>query len=210
MPFMKARDFIAPLLIALILFVFYGNLEPSLSMANKIAALTGIALFSLSFIAGPIAYFWPKLFEGMKQYRKPWGQMGLALILIHAAISLNGYYSRGLEKFLAMDSVKLMGVILATMSLLVFVLITWTSSDYWIKKLGFEKWKKLQMLGYVALLLGVMHFFLMEIKTGNLFSVRPLGQVIFYFSILVLAVKLVSMLYSEYYKPLKQKPKVKG
>ena len=56
------------------------------------------------------------------------------------------------------DIVKRKFITVGFAALLLLVPLAVTSTDGWVKRLGFRRWKRLHRLAYVAAVLGVVHF----------------------------------------------------
>ena len=181
-----------PLVLVLILWVFYGNFEISWSMANKIAALAGLALAAITFLLGPLARFWPNLFAKYITHRKYLGLFAFALIVLHAVLSIVFYYDLSLAKMLY-ENPKVLGFYAASVAFLIFLVMSVTSTQKACDMLGYRTWKMVQMCGYVALLLSLAHFYILETRGDRGFVVRPLGYAVFALGVLALAAKVVAV-----------------
>jgi len=188
----KAVHFL-PLAIILVLFVFYGNFEVSWGMANKIAALAGLALASITFLLGPLARFWPNLFARYISHRKYLGLFAFALIAAHAILSIVFYYGLSLEK-MVYENPKVLGFYAASAAFTIFLVMSLTSTQKACEILGYRTWKAVQMTGYLALALSLVHFYILETKGERGFSVRPLGYAVFALGVLALVAKAVAVL----------------
>jgi len=73
------------------------------------------------------------------------------------------------------DVVKRPFITVGFAALLLLLPLAVTSTDGWVRRLGFARWKALHRLAYVAALLGVVHF-LWRVKAGKqkpaIFAVR--------------------------------------
>ena len=186
-----------PILVVLILWAFYGSFEVSVSMANKIAALTALFLISLSLIIGPLSRFWPKIFAPYKQHRKFLGLAGFAFAIVHVSLSLNYVWTKNiLAAALSLSTFKSYGWYAGIAGFLVFLVVSLTSTKGAMLKFGYDKWKAIQMLSYIALVLVIMHFYIMEIKPDGVFRVKPLGMAIFWFAIGALGARVLVLLYN--------------
>lgn len=178
----------------LIKIVSVKDLQFTLRELNKIAALAGITLLSLAFLPGPLTKLFPKnrMFGGMLLLRKPLGIAGVVLILLHSIYSGIAFYELSWEKVAERGREIAIGS--GVLSLLIFVVIALFSTKKAVKKLGYEKWKALQRIGYVALLLGLIHFIVIETKAAG-FEVRPFGYFALAAATIVLLLKAIAMLY---------------
>lgn len=181
-----------PLALVLILFVFYGYFEVSWSMANKISALVGLALASITFLLGPLARFWPNVFARYIPQRKYLGLFAFALIVAHTAISIS-LYQLTIEKIFY-ESPKTLGFYAASVAFLIFLVMSATSTQKACDMLGYRTWKMVQMCGYLALVLSLAHFYILEDKPekGG-FVIRPLGYAVFALGVVALAAKVIAV-----------------
>lgn len=191
------KVWLLPVLAVLILWAFYGSFEVSLSMANKIAALTALFLICLSLVIGPLSRFWPDIFNRYKQHRKFLGVAGLAFAVAHVAISLTyAGVQKTLLSALSPLTLKTYGLYAGVAGFLIFLAMSITSTKSMMERLGYDRWKAIQMLGYVALALAIVHFYFMELKPDGVFRVRPLGLAIFWFAVGALLARFLVLLYN--------------
>lgn len=144
-------------------------------MFNKIAGLLSLTVLGSAFILGPLSYFFPVKFSSLKHYRRYLGISGKDI------------------NFMLFDPTNehRLGVYAGLTALGIFFLMTVTSNTKAVQLLGYKWWKVLQTIGYVALALNILHFFLMETEKGVFTIRRPLGKVIFVFGFVVLFFRLV-------------------
>lgn len=181
-----------PLALVLILWAFYGYFAVSWSMANKIAALAGLALASVTFLLGPLARFWPGVFAKYITHRKYLGLCAFALILVHTVLSIVFYYDLSVDKMLN-ENPKVLGFYAATAAFAIFLLMSVTSTQKACDMLGYKAWKAVQMTGYLALLLSLVHFYILETRGESGFSVRPLGYAVFALGVAALVAKVIAV-----------------
>ena len=156
-----------PVWLFLLLFFFYGYGETSPVMLNKMAGLLSLLLIGITFLIGPLSYFFPNLFNHFKTYRKYLGISGFVTAIIHAVISYFLDFQGNLTfMFLDPNNEDLFGVYIGSLAIGIFLLMTITSTNRAIKLLGFRHWKILQTSGYFALFLVMFHFILMETSKG--------------------------------------------
>lgn len=185
-----------PPLSILLLWAFYGNFELSWRMANKIAALAGLFIISLTFIIGPLSKFFPLYFGKYKAHRKFLGIAGFVLVALHAILSIIFYYNLDIAYMVSLENPKVLGFYSALIAFLIFLLMTLTSTAEAVRKLGYPLWKSVQMTGYLALALSLLHFFILETTPDGIFKVRTLGMLIFYFTLLALVLRIAVFLLS--------------
>lgn len=164
---------------------WYGNGELTWSMANKIAALAGLFIIALTFLIGPLSRLFPKYCLGWRCHRKTLGLTGFGLAAAHGIYSFAQYYKWDLGLMLV-NNEKWVGGLAALLAFVIFLLMALTSTRTAVQKLGYKNWKALQMAGYAALFLSIVHFFILEIKADGVFKVRPLGYVVMAMAVLAL------------------------
>ncbi|MFA6035948.1 MAG: ferric reductase-like transmembrane domain-containing protein [Candidatus Micrarchaeia archaeon] len=177
------------LIVLLLLFTFYGYFEVSMSMANKISALAALALLGIAFLLGPLSKLWPSIFQRFKQHRRWLGITGVILALIHIAITLATFYKFNIFRILTPSGQYMWGVYAGLAAIIIFCMMALISNKAAVKRLGYSKWKLLQMTGYLAMALVIAHFLILETKEG-VFKVRPLGYALFIFGILVILARI--------------------
>lgn len=177
------------LIILLLLFTFYGYFEVSMSMANKISALAALALIGIALLLGPLSKLWPNIFQRYKQHRRWLGITGAILALIHIFITLAAYYKLDIFRILTPSGQYMWGVYAGLAAIIIFCMMALISNKEAVKRMGYHKWKMLQMLGYLAIVLVIVHFLILETKEG-VFKVRPLGYALFIFGILVVLARI--------------------
>ncbi len=193
----KTIDYIfytLPISLFFILFFFYGYGQVSGLMMNKIAGLLAFTLLGLTLALGPLSHFVPHIFDGLKKYRKYLGISGFIIAVIHGLLSTVFYFKMNISLMFDSKNPHLSGVYVGLVGLLLLLFITLTSNKKAIQTLGFQKWKALQNISYVAFALTLFHFVLMETNKGLFIIRRPLGQVIFYFGFVVLIVRIISFI----------------
>ncbi|MDD5454878.1 MAG: ferric reductase-like transmembrane domain-containing protein [Candidatus Ratteibacteria bacterium] len=173
----------------------FKDLPQTLSEFNKVAALAGIGLVSISMSIGPLALIFPRNFGRYMRSRKFLGLTGFAFILIHSFYAIFLKYEFSItEMFIEND--KSLGVILALIAFVIFLAMAITSNAASIKRFGAKRWKTLHRFGYLALALVTLHFIIMETKAGRL-DVRPYGKLFLILPIITLILKLISVIYKK-------------
>ncbi len=167
----------------------FEDMQHSFRELNKIIALAGIGLITFVYLIGSLAKVWPDIFARHLKYRKPLGLIGFWLIIIHAVYSIIDFYQLSLDVILA--SPKLPAFIAGTLSILIFILSVITSNPQSIQRLGYKNWKNIQRTGYIALLLGLLHFVWVETKPEIGFVVRPYGMLFYYAAILAIVLRVI-------------------
>lgn len=159
-------------------------------MMNKIAGLLAITLIGMSFILGPLSYFF-SFFLPLRKYRRFLGVSGFYVTIVHAVLSYLFYYNK--DAYFMLFSTKnehLIAVYAGALALLYFFAMTFTSFPWWVRYLGARKWKTLQSLGYAAFAVAMAHFILAETNNGVFIIRRPFGKALFVFGCIVLLARI--------------------
>lgn len=157
-------DWALPIVLLLIYFFFYNQGIASTSGFIKTSGLVGILLLSITLFIGPASRFIQSL-NIEKEHRKFWGIASVAFITVHAFLVINTYFHYNLFMLVDFSRPKFPGLFSGLVSLLILFVVTATSYQFIMRHLEHATWKKIQNASYIALLLALMHFFLMEQKT---------------------------------------------
>ncbi len=187
------------LLLFLIFEAFYSGWDFSVNALNKIFALESVALISVALLIGSLSRFFPRLNQ-FKPRRRALGIIGFALASIHLLLSLWLWFAFDFTKLIS--SPRLTAILTGFLAFFIFLAMALTSTESAIRKLGYPLWKKIQMLGYLALAFVVTHFFLAETKNG-VFLVKPLA-----FAVLVLAIFAVAARFAAFLAGFPGKKKI--
>lgn len=136
-----------------------------LYISNKAFAMSATIIIGLSYVLGPLARFFPRVFVQHLDLRKYLGITGFGVAAIHAIISLllfdKAYYPRFFMESgkltLAGESSMLFGVL----AFMVFSVICLTSLPSIEEKMHPEQWKYVQRLGYIAYIFVLLHVAIM-------------------------------------------------
>ena len=120
---------------------------------NKTLAETAFTLICLSYLLGPLCKLLPFLGRFI-HYRKQFGLAGFSILLAHIGASLLQINDRFKISWYVDHAAGMIAAILAT---LIFLTIALVSNKSAIQKLGGKKWKMVQRLGYVAIVLTLIH-----------------------------------------------------
>ncbi len=161
----------------------------SLRELNKILALGAIGLVSITFLLGPLSKLWPKRFTRFLSWRKFIGISGFAAALLHGIYSIIAIYDLSLDKMI-FSNPNAFGFVTAVIALAIFFVMTLTSTKKAMQQMGYEKWKKLQTTGYIALVLAILHFIILETKPDKGFDVRPYGILFLFLALLALTLRM--------------------
>lgn len=138
--------------------------------ANPIeAVLNRLGFWTLTFLALSLAPAPLRLWTGLAwplQLRRLLGVTAFS----YAALHFSWYL--GVDQFFDLqavgaDVVKRPFITIGFAALLLLLPLAVTSTDGWVRRLGFAHWKSLHRLAYVAALLGVVHF-LWRVKADRL------------------------------------------
>lgn len=183
-------DFGVPIFLFFLFFQFYnfGKITPSEMV--KTTGLLSISLLSLTLVVGPLSRIFPTL-DFLKAHRKVWGILSFVTAFTHVSLVFIYFYKFDLYKFFDTSNPKYTGILSGLFALGILLLVTLTSTQKAIKTLSPGTWKAIQTTSYLALALAFLHFFLMEQVSGNLVIKRLLGQITFWFSAVVLSLRVV-------------------
>lgn len=131
-----------------------------LSDINKSLAHAGILVLGITLFSGPLSKY-SKIVYHIKSARRFLGISSFILLLAHSIISFQLFFNNDFSIIFNIENFYFFSIIFAIVSLLILLSLTFTSFNGAMKILG-KNWKKLQNLGYVALLFGVIHFYLSQ------------------------------------------------
>lgn len=185
----KLIDWILPVGLFWIYFQFYnfGNITPSEMI--KTTGLLAIALLSITLIIGPACRFWPAL-DFLKAHRKFWGILSFLVVLLHTVLIFIYYFKFDVLKFVDFTNPKYPGILAGILALAILLVVTLTSNKKALTNLSPKTWKLIQTTSYLALILAVIHFYIVESSNGVLVIKRLLGQITFGFAALVVVVRV--------------------
>ncbi len=183
-------DFGVPLGLFWFYFQFYnfGQFNPK-EMA-KTTGLLAIVLLSITLIIGPLCRFFPAL-NILKAHRKSWGILSFLIALTHATLIYIFYVNYDLAKLFNPASPKYFGLLAGLAALVILLAVTLTSNKLALNSLSPKVWKIIQSSAYLALILAVLHFYLVESTNGILVIKRVVGQITFGFAGAVVLLRLI-------------------
>lgn len=109
------------------------------------AGIAGFTFLAFSLLITPLAMFFPQL-SRFVAFRTEAGVFGAFLIVFHAAIL-----------FLTNSHINTYLLAAGSIALLIYLMMMLTSGVRNMKKIGFEKWKMVHRLAYIALPLAAYH-----------------------------------------------------
>lgn len=184
-------DWGVPILLFWLYFQYYNFGKITSSEMIKTSGLLAIGLLSLTLIIGPITRIFPKL-DFLKAHRKTWGILSFLIALTHTVLIINFYFKLDLIKFTDTANPKFLGLMAGLAAVVILALVTLTSTKTMINSLSPKTWKIIQTTSYLALLLAIVHFYLVESTNGVLVIKRLLGQITFGFAAAVILLRLIT------------------
>lgn len=189
----RVIDIGLPIVLFLIFFQFYnfGKITPSEMV--KTTGLLAISLLSITLLVGPLSKIFP-FFNILKIHRKIWGISSFLAALAHVILVFIYYFKFDFFRFIDVASPKYLATLSGILALVILLIVTLTSNKNAIDKLGPRTWKFIQTTSYIALVLAICHFYLIESVNGALVIKRLLGQITFWFSLVVIFVRVAILL----------------
>ncbi len=188
--FQRIIDFGVPIGVFLLIFFFYnhGQITPSEMIKNT--GLWAIALLGVTLLVGPLSRIIPAL-SFLKAHRKVWGILSVVIVLAHASLVTIYFYKFDFTKFIDFNSPKYPGLLSGILALVILLLVTFTSNQKALTSLSPGVWKAIQTTSYIAMILAIGHFYLMESTNGVLVIKRLLGRIIFGFAVFVIVARII-------------------
>lgn len=182
-----------PIVLFLLFFFFYNFGKISPSEMIKTTGLLSISLLGITLIIGPLSRIIPGL-DTLKIHRKFWGILSFVIALIHTLLVYVYFFKWNFFRFIDTSSVRFPGILFGLLGLAILLMVTLISNNKAITLFGSKTWKVLQMTSYIALLLAITHFYLMESTNGVLVIKRSLGKVAFGFAIVTIIARVTIFL----------------
>lgn len=153
-------------------------------------AVTGTALIAMVYLFGSLAHFWPKTWEAKKELRKYYGLFGFYLIVLHSVW--------GILLKVPLTEIE-MPFIFGILGLLIFTIVAVASLRFIAQRMKPSWWLFLQRLGYLALILGTIHFGLLKwqgwLAIGKWhYFLPPLSLLLFLFITFVFIMRLLAII----------------
>lgn len=183
-------DWAVPVGLFLLFFYFYNFGKFSPSEMVKTSGLIAISLLALTLVVGPIARFLPFL-DVLKAHRKFWGIASFLFLALHIGLVVVFYFKFNFLRLFDTSSPKFEGLFAGLLATIILLLVTLTSSQKALRSLDPKIWKIIQTTSYIALILAVAHFYLMEQVDGVLVIKRLLGRITFWFATAVIFIRLI-------------------
>ena len=175
-----------------------------LLISNKAIALSAVGLIALSYILGSLARFFPRTFSATLGARKFFGLTGFGLAAMHGLMSLLLFSPKNYPKFFLEDgSLSLTGelsMLFGVLAFFVFSIVAYTSIPVIVAKMDKHIWHRAQKLGYLGLLLTLLHVVSMGFSgwlntagwPGGLLPISLLAAIILAFALLFKLIALVT------------------
>ncbi len=179
----KPAWIIAILVVATLSAYYFGVMARpvSLNFVNAIVAFSATFIIGFSFILGPLARI-ASFFKKQLYLRKPFGLIGFGLAALHMILVVP-VQLLGSREITLTDAASLA---FAGIAFLIFMLMSLTSNQKWMDKLGYDNWKSLQRTGYIAFIAVLFHIVLLE---KGVFLTRITGQIAIGFILLALLLR---------------------
>lgn len=164
-----------------------------LYISNRALAVAGLILINVSFVLSGTSYFWH---IGTKAliYRKQLGVVGFYIALLHAIISF--FFLRPVFIFPEMLFLTPLPFVVSLFAVLIFIMMIMVSNFGVPQKIGGVLWRKLLRVGYVGIILIMIHFFILTSSEWVAWLNRPatilppFSLLLFVFSAFVLILRV--------------------
>ncbi|MFH1390766.1 MAG: ferric reductase-like transmembrane domain-containing protein [Candidatus Diapherotrites archaeon] len=189
---MKKRAYILSAIVILAFawyYLIYSGRPLTLNFINAIVAFSATIIIGLSALMGPVARFVPK-WKSILEMRRPLGIIGFGLAALHLMIVVPLLLEEPSEVFLG----DVVSIVVAGVAFVIFTLMALTSTSKWVEKLGYDNWKMLQRLGYLAMALVLFHIILLE---QGVFLGRLSGQISIIFVLAVILLRAVAFIFKK-------------
>ena len=152
------KTFVFSLLIfaGLYLYLSAQNIPGTL---NKAVADTATFLVALSMIFSSLGYFF-NFADRLAIYRKHLGMIGFAFAVWHLLLSWSALLN--LFKIETWESMRMWPMLTGFLAFLIFTKMALISNQLSIRLLGSKLWKLILRFGYLALVLVILHVFLLK------------------------------------------------
>lgn len=157
----------------------------SITAINRFFGLEAIFLIIVSLSIGPIITL-KSGFSELHESRRAVGISSFVFLFAHFFITMQTSFNFD-PSYIFLDN----GLIIGFIAYWVLLIVTITSMDYAIKKLGQKNWKRVQRLTYIAIILAIIHFLAQSngLLAGNLSEI-----LILIFTILMILLQIIGFL----------------
>lgn len=162
--------------VLLLWYQIFRETDSFINLINRTLADSAMILIGLSFALSGIGYFF-NFADHLVQYRKYLGLVGFWMILAHGVYSLINYLFVNTlsNRFNLYYTWNVLGIKISNLiafgfgllSLLIFIMMAIISNNWAVKKITAPTWRRLLRLGYIAYLLGGLHFVIKRISVWN-------------------------------------------
>lgn len=153
---------------AIVRYVIFKGVEVAhvpLYILNKALAVVAVVLIGLSFVLGPLARFWPRVFVPQLHMRKYLGLLGFGSATLHGSISLllftPSYYPKFFSETGKLNATGELSMLFGFLSLFIFAIVAITSITTVERSMPKEQWLLVQRLGYLAFAFVLLHVVIM-------------------------------------------------
>ena len=136
-----------------------GNMIDPIGEMTDVTGYTGLALLAASLAVTPILSLTG--YRKVATVRKSLGLQGFLYVTLHLLVFIALDYGLNLNLILGDAILSKRFVLVGFGSFLLLLPLAITSTKWWMKRLG-KNWKRLHRLAYLAVPLGVFHYFLVE------------------------------------------------
>ncbi len=159
------------------------------------SADAGMILIGLSFALSGLCYFW-NFMDSKIKYRKDLGLNGFYLVLVHSIYLM--FFSTRTPWYGYFESSYLAPTLFALGAVVIFVVMTWSSTKMGVKILGGKNWRRVLRTGYLAYIFSLFHLGLLVYGDWLAWvderGLPPFSLVVFVFGVLVLLLRLILFL----------------
>lgn len=159
---MKFRYAVSSILLGILFWLiqfvyqYYSLSGDALTSVIRSTAFTAATLIGIALLIGPVANLFPRI--NFISHRRIFGVVGFTFAIVHASAILF-FYGLGL---LANVNPYANPLIFGLLAFIVYIPLYLTSTDMAEQKLGYRKWKAIHMLVYLAFILTVLHYSLIN------------------------------------------------
>ncbi len=179
--------YLLPVFVLVLFFWLYSNWQFSGHEILNTTGFSGLTLFGIIFIIGPLPRFWADL-SPWKVFRPYWAKWAVLIMFVHFLTAYVVEYDQNLLAMFSRENQNLLGMSLGLAAFLYFVFMVVISEQSIRARLG-KHWKQLHTVGYAAFALAVLHFISMENDSGHFQIQRLVGRLAFSFAIIVLVTR---------------------
>jgi DMSO/TMAO reductase YedYZ heme-binding membrane subunit len=173
------------------LFAFYVYFQTSkleIFQINQVAANTGTALISFSFLLTSLSFFFDR-FDKLIIYRKHLGIIGFAYVVAHIVfilVLMPWMFTLG-----DLINTRLVGFTFGLLATLIFAVMTAISNRYMVTTIGGHIWRGfLRYGGYSALIFSLIHTWQSSSRYWILTKMWPISLIVFVLGVMTILMRL--------------------